>query len=302
MIKPLSELVACSHEKPGSRKRDSFYTFGSMSENPLIAVSSLYGPGSIACWYLTAFSVLISWTVHPRKRENDSIDGDLIATLTLPCIAAGHVVWQTSLLLKDCLDSREVTGVACDVRRSAALIEAPLVVLQTSCAVYTSLIIVGASKGCLRRATLAGLVGAFCLAVESYMYLSASKRSPFLYVTDASTHDLVSPRRWVVDETWERWNDAYCMIGVCTMATVCAGALKFGSSAPRMAIQIQTDIEISQAYSRTQAIEARVDTRHVAGPARIPSNMTLLAKFRRFGLRIQVRISKAHLRRYVATA
>ena len=93
MIKPLSKLLASLYKKSGSRTRDSFYTFGSMSENPLIAVSSLYGPGSIACWYLTAFSVLISWTVHPRKREKDSIDGDLIATLTLPCIAAGHLVW-----------------------------------------------------------------------------------------------------------------------------------------------------------------------------------------------------------------
>ena len=95
-------------------------------------------------------------------------------------------MWQTSLLLKDCREeSQEDTGVvACNVRRSAALIEAPLVVVQTSCAVYTSLIIIGASKGCGRRATLAGLVRAFCLAVESYMYLSASKRLRFLYVTD----------------------------------------------------------------------------------------------------------------------
>lgn len=90
------------------------------------------------------------------------------------------------------------------------------------------------------------------------------------------------------------------------MATVCAGALKFGSSAPRMAaIPIQDDIEISsQPCSRTQASEVRVvDTRHVAGPAsRNPSNRTLLAKVRRFGSKILVKISKMHLRRYVATA
>ena len=63
-------------------------------------------------------------------------------------------------------------------------------------------------------------------------------------------------------------------------------------------------IEISQAYSRTQAIEARaVDTRHVAGPAaQSTSNTTLLATLRRFGSRVLVKISKAHLRRYVATA
>lgn len=213
MVNPsLSQsFMTCSHEK--FRKKETLSTlfssslWHSMSKNPLSAVSSFYGPGSIACWYLTAFSVLISWTVHPRKREKDSIDVNLIATLTFPCTAAGHLVWQTSLLLKNCQEDsqQEVsTGVAaCDVRRSAALIEAPFVVVQTSCTVYTTLIIVGASKGCLRRASLTGLVGAFCLAVESYMYLSASKPLRFLYVTDASTHDLVSPRRWVVDETWE---------------------------------------------------------------------------------------------------
>ena len=102
-----------------------------------------------------------------------------------------------------------------------------------------------------------------------------------------------------MDESWEIWNDAYGIIGVCTMAAVCAGTLKFGSSAPRMAIPIQNDVEISQACSRIQAIEARVDTRHVADPAQNTSSTTLLAKLHRFGLRI---ISKAHLRRYVAAA
>ena len=143
----------------------------------------------------------------------------------------------------------------------------------------------------MRRATLAGLVGAFCQAVESYMYLSASKRLRFLYVTNASTRDLVSPRRWIVDEIWETCNDTYCIIGVCTMATVCGGALTFGSLALQMAMPIQKDIEIPQ------AIETRTDTRYITGPAQNTSNVTFLAKIRRSGLRIQASISKAHLRR-----
>ena len=69
-----------------------------------------------------------------------------------------------------------------------------------------------------------------------------------------------------------------------------------------MAIPIQYDIEISQAYSRTQAIEARVDARYVADLAQNTSNMTLLAKFHRFGSRIHAKISKVHLRHYVAIA
>ena len=273
-----------------------------MPENPLTAVSSLYGPGAIAYWYLTALSVLVSWTVHPRKRREDSIDVDLIATLTLPCVAAGHLLWQISSLLKDCPDPQEATGAGCDVRQSAAVIEAPFVVVQTSSSIYTSLIIVGASRKCMRRAILASLVGAFCLAVESYMYLSASKRLQFLYVIDASTLDLVSPRRWFVAETWGIWNDVYSMVGVFTIATVCAGGLMLVSSAPRMAMPIQNDIEISQANSRAQIIEAQMDTRRVADSAQNISKTTLLAKVRRFGLKIQVKNPEAYLRHYVATA
>lgn len=273
-----------------------------MSENPLIGVSSLYGPGSIAGWCLTAISVLISWTIHPRKREKDSIDVNLIATLTLPCIAAGHLLWQTSAVPNDCLDPQGVPYAACDVRRSAAVIEAPFVVVQTSCAIYTALVIVGASKGCLRRAALADLVGGFCLAVERYMYLSASKRLRFLYVTAAPTRDLVSPRRWVVDETWETWNNAYRRIGACTIVAVCAGALDLGHLAPWIAIPFRNDIELSQADSGTQAIEARTDLGYVAGPVQNTPNANFLVVARQSGLKIQGKASKGHLRRCVIIA
>ena len=211
-------------------------------------------------------------------------------------------MWQTSSLLKDCVYSQDITKIICDVRRSAAVVEAPLVILQTSSTVYTTLIIIGASRGCMRRASLAGLVGAFCLIVESYMYLSASKRLRFLYVSDASTRDLVSPRRWVVGETWETWNNAYNLIGVCTMATVCVGALKFGSSAPRTALPIQNDIETVHDLSRPQAVEPRIDASHVAGSLQKIPNITFLAKIYRFASRTKAKIFKAHLRRYVATA
>src|SRR6201999_2905001 len=55
-------------------------------------VSPLYGPGSMLCWYLTTLSVLLSWMLHPHKRASGSIDVDLVAVLTLPAVAAGHLI------------------------------------------------------------------------------------------------------------------------------------------------------------------------------------------------------------------
>jgi hypothetical protein len=57
-------------------------------------VSSLYGPGTTACWYLTALSYHASWTLHPKKRMSGSIDTDFIALLTFPTVAAGHLISQ----------------------------------------------------------------------------------------------------------------------------------------------------------------------------------------------------------------
>jgi hypothetical protein len=42
-------------------------TADSGSEDRYAKVSSLYGPGTIAAWYFTLLSVLVSWTLHPSK-------------------------------------------------------------------------------------------------------------------------------------------------------------------------------------------------------------------------------------------
>lgn len=68
-------------------------TADSGGANRFVKVSSLYGPGTIAAWYFTVLSVLVSWTLHPRKRKSGSIDVDLVATLTLPAVAVGHLMW-----------------------------------------------------------------------------------------------------------------------------------------------------------------------------------------------------------------
>jgi hypothetical protein len=57
-------------------------------------ISSLYGPGAFAGWLCTAVSVFISWTWNRDSSTRDTIGNDLIATLTIPAIAAIHHVYE----------------------------------------------------------------------------------------------------------------------------------------------------------------------------------------------------------------
>ena len=142
-------------------------------------VSSLYGPGTITCWYLTTLSVLLSWTLHPQKRKSGSIDVDLIAVLTLPAVAAGHLVSQFRGFLHQ--DGRTVRG-ASDISRSVddgnylqsiAAIEAPFNVTETFMAISVILFIVAALMFCIRRAILVGLIGLLCFIVECAIHFSS---------------------------------------------------------------------------------------------------------------------------------
>lgn len=61
------------------------------SEELLGKVNSLYGPGTVVGWYLTIIAILISWVLHPEKRKSDFLAVDLIAVLTFPSVALGHL-------------------------------------------------------------------------------------------------------------------------------------------------------------------------------------------------------------------
>ncbi|ETI24416.1 hypothetical protein G647_03785 [Cladophialophora carrionii CBS 160.54] len=132
-------------------------------------VSSLYGPGTIACWYLTILSVLVSWTLHPRKRTSGSIDVDLVAILTLPTVAAGHLISQISRLMPGKL-SRGIE--ANRFAQSIAAIEAPFSVIESFMAISVILFLVAAWMFCLRRAISVAIVGLLCLATECYIHFS----------------------------------------------------------------------------------------------------------------------------------
>ncbi len=142
-------------------------TSASGVEDRFVQVSSLYGPGTIAAWYFTILSVFVSWTLHPRKWKSGSIDVNLVAILTLPAVAAGHVIWQGQLLpgrMTDVSDEGLIQLIAA--------IEAPFIVTETFMAVSVILFLVSAWTYCIRRAILVALIGVECLTVESYVHFS----------------------------------------------------------------------------------------------------------------------------------
>ena len=138
----------------------------------LALVSSLYGPGTIACWYLTTLSVLVSWTVHPRKRKSGSIDVDLLAVLTLAVVAIGHLVSQIPGLLTHPGDDQDSTNTGLLYSQLIAAFEAPLVVMEAFMMLSVILFLVAAWTICVRRAIAVALVGLTCFAVDCYIHFS----------------------------------------------------------------------------------------------------------------------------------
>ena len=167
---------------------------GDSNVNVYATVSSLYGPGTVSCWYLTTFSVLISWTIHPHKRKSGSIDVDLITTLTLPVVAAGHLISQARLLLyRHAFDLYEPIY-------SVAAIEAPFVIVEIFMQISVILFLIAAWRRALRRLVITGLVGLLCFAVECYIHFSDFPRLNLQHHPKARPH-VAFHRYFVADFT-----------------------------------------------------------------------------------------------------
>ena len=136
----------------------------------LALVSSLYGPGTIACWYLTILSVLISWTLHPRKRKSGSIDVDFIALLTLATVSAGHLLSEVPKLLTRLGDDQDSIDAGLLDLQLLAAFAAPLAVIETFALLSFVLFIIAATASCNRRAIAVVFVGLMCFAVDCYLH------------------------------------------------------------------------------------------------------------------------------------
>jgi hypothetical protein len=150
---PMAPIIAASCFQPGSQ---------------LALVSSLYGPGTMICWYLTVLAVLISWTMHPRKRKSGSIDVDLVAVCTLPAVAAGHIAWQLRRLAAQNIRTEVRRKDDLQYAQTLAAIEAPFNVTETFLVISTYLLLVARSLVCIRRAIFVATMQLLCCSVYRY--------------------------------------------------------------------------------------------------------------------------------------
>ena len=145
-------------------------------------VSSFYGPGAVVGWYLTALAYLVSFSLHPRKRNRDSITVDLITVLTFPAFAAADLIMKVRSYPKEGAGSVQ----------NAASVEATLIVTETFLTIDVTLFLLAVVPKCMRRACLLAIVGLFCFSAECYVYFSPfvrkaieqnhNRRRPFLLV------------------------------------------------------------------------------------------------------------------------
>ncbi|KAK2596135.1 hypothetical protein QQS21_006412 [Conoideocrella luteorostrata] len=140
-------------------------------------ISSLYGPGAVGCWLFTVGSVLISWTLNPTSRVKDSIDNDCIAALSLPVVAASHLIFQVRQFPGDKSTITTTSDEA--LLQHSASIEAALNVCETFADMTLPLFLLCAFRHHFKRAILIAAVGLVSFAGEAFLsFQSSSTVSP----------------------------------------------------------------------------------------------------------------------------
>ncbi|KAF7191486.1 hypothetical protein HII31_06988 [Pseudocercospora fuligena] len=133
-------------------------------EKHLPLVSSLYGPGAVGCWLAIVGSVFVSWTLNRKLRKNDKISNDFLGALTLPIVAAGHLLHQL-LRYPGPLATMFGTFDPTLTPKVAAL-EASLSVCQTFTAMALPLAAVPMYMRKPKRFFAVTLTGLFCFAMQ----------------------------------------------------------------------------------------------------------------------------------------
>jgi hypothetical protein len=137
-------------------------------------VDALYGPGTLLGWYLTLAACFMSWTLHPDKRRRDSIDPDLVVSLTLPIVAVVHLISQISKLSMNQTNLRlsSENGTSDLLQETADAIEAPLVVIEAFMNIAATMVIVACCFATIRRALVVGAVGIVSFATDCFLHRS----------------------------------------------------------------------------------------------------------------------------------
>lgn len=92
--------------------------------------------------------------------------------MTLPAVAAGHLILQVRAVLFAGFNSHELASSGGKYGQSVAAIEASFNVTETFLAISFVLSIVAAWMVCVRRVMFVALIGLLCFAVECYIHFS----------------------------------------------------------------------------------------------------------------------------------
>ena len=151
------------------------------SSDRLQLVSGLYGPGAVGCWLCIVASVFVSWTLNKKTRKKDTITNDFIAVLTLPTVAAGHLIYQIISYTGD--RSTILTTQDPELLPRVAAMEASLNICETFAALALTLFAIAAFKFHIGRCITVATVGLVCFGTESALFFispdSSVKRSNF---------------------------------------------------------------------------------------------------------------------------
>jgi hypothetical protein len=175
---------------PFNSKRMEQDTLAMQPSSNYALVDSLYGPGTVIAWLLTTFSILINWTLHTKRRHEDTITVDLAATLVFPIVSAGHLISQIHRLSTPV--SEVMTSTHIDDMGIVAAFEAPLNICETFS--WVSLILVlpciywssdpdekehllhFGAKTRLKRFGLVTCVGLISLSMEVFLFATTTAR------------------------------------------------------------------------------------------------------------------------------
>lgn len=137
-------------------------------------VDALYGPGTLLGWYLTLAACFVSWTLHPRSRMRDSLDPDLIISLTLPLVAIVHLISQASkLAIPQTVHLHTLGGGSNEfLQEKANAIEAPLVVTEVFMNIAAVMFTVACYFVKIRRALVVGAVFLASFATDCFLHAS----------------------------------------------------------------------------------------------------------------------------------
>ena len=142
----------------------------------LTGVSGVYGPGSMLGWYLTILGCLVSWTLHPRHKETDSISADMVAVLLFPLAAASHFTSLTRNAFHNASAYEDLSLIStCQMSKA---VEAPARVIF----VWTIITVIMYALPALhhrKRGSAVALVLVVCIITLLYTYDGASEQRRF---------------------------------------------------------------------------------------------------------------------------